>query len=377
MLGDRLRLSQVLHNLLSNAVKFTSGGFVRLSVSWQDGRLSCKVQDSGIGIQEADIGRIFSPFDQAHGEIGRRFGGTGLGLSISRSLAELMGGTLTVESQPGEGSCFVLGLPCPAATVTVPSNPLTPPVTVGGLHVLCVEDSAMNREVLAAFLEEAGVTFEMAEDGASALAALQTSRPFAAVLLDLQLPDTNGIDLASRLRTLRPEIALLAVTAQADEATRHACAAAGIVAVITKPINPARLLEALAQAITTAPGAGPVILTPEAAPDSAAPEQADSPLLADLFAKEPERLQRVLRVLSGEFDAAGAELAGASAENDLVRVRRLRHKLHSAIAGLQLNELDQTFTGLLSGDWTHLPEAQSLLRQAAADCARKASSSGS
>lgn len=372
VMGDRLRLSQVLHNLLSNAVKFTSEGFVRLTVSWQEDWLICRVLDSGIGIQELDIGRIFSPFDQAHGEIGRRFGGTGLGLSISRSLAELMGGRLTVESRPAEGSCFVLTLPCPAAEVAPTIADPAPATTVAGLHVLCVEDSAMNREVLAAFLEEAGVSFEMAENGAGALTALATGRPFAAVLLDLQLPDTNGIDLAGRLLSLRPEIPLLAVTAQADEATRIACREAGMMAVITKPINPVRLLEALAQTTAQGPNVAQTGLAPAVGMDAAATVQADSPLLADLFASEPERLQRVLRLLSGEFEGAAGELAAAAADYDIVRVRRLRHKLHSAIAGLQLRELDQSFTYLLSGDWTHLSQALTLLRQAAADCAQNA-----
>ena len=368
--GDRLRLSQVLHNLLSNAVKFTSEGFVRLAVTWQEGWLTCRVEDSGIGIQEADIGRIFSPFDQAHGEIGRRFGGTGLGLSISRSLAELMGGRLTVESRPDEGSGFVLALPCAAAAISpLPSNPI-PAVTVAGLHVLCVEDSAMNREVLAAFLEEAGVTFEMAENGAEALTALQTGRPFAAALLDLQLPDTNGIDLAKRLRTLRPDLPMLAVTAQADEATRHACGEAGMAAVITKPVNPARLLEALAQTMTSGGRVRETVMPTAVMPPSPATEQSDSPLLTDLFAKEPERLRRVLKVLSGEFEAATRELAAAATTDDPGRVRRLRHKLHSAIAGLQLTELDQTFTYLMAGDWTHLSQAQVLLQQAATECAQ-------
>lgn len=229
----------------------------------------------------------------------------------------------------------------------------------------------MNREVLAAFLEEMGVTFEMAENGAEALAVLETGRVFAAALLDLQLPDTNGIDLAGRLRALRPDLPMLAITAQADEATRQACGEAGMAAVITKPVNPARLLEALAQ-IMPAGSRTEALVMPIAMPARPSTEQADSPLLADLFAKEPERLHRVLGVLSGEFAAAARELTGAAATKDLIRVRRLRHKLHSAIAGLQLTDLDHTFTHLLAGDWTHLPQAQVLLQQAANNCAEGA-----
>lgn len=371
--GDRLRLSQVLHNLLSNAVKFTSEGFVRVAVSWREGWLTCRVEDSGIGIQEADFGRIFSPFDQAHGEIGRRFGGTGLGLSISRSLAELMGGSLRVERRPEAGSCFVFALPCPAEQARAAAGELPPALQLRGVKVLCVEDSALNREVLAAFLEEAGLTCEMAEDGAQAVAALQSGRPCDAALLDLQLPDTNGLALAGRLRALRPDLPLVAVTAQVDEATREACRAVGFDAFVTKPVQPARLLDALSACLGRArerPGesrlkAGDAGLgRPEAVP------------LEELFAGEPERLRRVQRALAGEFQAAEGELAAAAAEQNLDRARRLRHKLHSALAGLPLAELEAAFHRLLEGDWGAAPRVQTLLAEAAAACAQQGAERG-
>ncbi len=370
--GDRLRLSQVLHNLLSNAVKFTSEGFVRLAVSWQDGWLRCRVEDSGIGIQEGDIGRIFSPFDQAHGEIGRRFGGTGLGLSISRSLAELMGGSLTVESQPAAGSCFVLALPCAAAEVTVGASAPVPLVPLAGAQVLCVEDSPLNREVLAAFLQEVGLSFTMAEDGAQAVAALERGQPCDAVLLDLQLPDTNGIALAARLRALRPGLPLIAVTAQVDEATREACRAAGFAAFVSKPVLPSRLREALAACWSGQNGEADE--AKESARGAGQAEREGTPALSleELFAGEPERLRRVRRALAGEFHAAAGELAAAAAAENVERVRRLRHKLHSALAGLPLADLEAAFAGLLAGDWSAAPQACALLTKASADCARQA-----
>jgi len=221
----------------------------------------------------------------------------------------------------------------------------------------------MNREVLSAFLDEAGVTYEMAEDGASALAAVDSSTVFAAALLDLQLPDTNGIALAGRLRALRPHLPLLAVTAQVDEATRLACHGAGMTAVITKPVDPGLLLAALAGCLVPAgPGKTGV---PEKADGEPAPL-----LLADLFAAEPERLRRVLLALAGEFKSAAGELAAAAATQNHDRLRRLRHKLHSALAGLHLTELDQTFSLLLAGDWGQSSHAGTLLEQAAAECSR-------
>ena len=366
--GDRLRLSQVLHNLLSNAVKFTSHGFIRLEVSWQDNWLTCRVQDSGIGILETDIGRIFSPFDQAHGEIGRRFGGTGLGLSISRSLAGLMGGHLTVESQPEAGSTFQLAIPA-LSVQPLPPTPVPVPGALAGQHLLCVEDSALNREVLAAFLLEAQLTWDMAEDGAAALTALQNGPVYHAALLDLQLPDTNGIELAARLHALRPELPLIAVTAQADAATRRACLAAGMVAVVTKPIHPALLREAIVNALQP-PAGSPA--AEAGLPDPAPAPVPETPLLTELFASEPERLQRVLGALAGEFQHAAMELGAAAAARDLVRLKRLRHKLHSAIAGLHLSALDQAFAQLLAGDWTGTATTLTLLQEASHHCTGQA-----
>ena len=182
---------------------------------------------------------------------------------------------------------------------------------------------------------------------------------------DLQLPDTNGIALAARIRALRPNLPLLAVTAQVDEATRQACHAAGMAAVVTKPVNPGRLLEALAGCLAP-PGR---LKTP--LPEKTSGETAP-PLLTDLVAAEPERLRRVLLALAGEFQNAGVELTAAASEQNHDRLRRLRHKLHSALAGLQLTELDQTFTLLLAGDWTQTSHAGTLLQQASAECSRRA-----
>jgi CheY-like chemotaxis protein len=222
----------------------------------------------------------------------------------------------------------------------------------------------MNREVLAAFLAEAGLTWEMAEDGAGAMAALATGRPFHAVLLDLQLPDTNGLELAPRLREQRPGLPVVAVTAQADAGTREACLAAGFSGVVTKPIQPDLLMSAIALAVGAPdrPGAG---WTPP-------PALAGAPLLTEVFADEPERLQRVLRTLSGEFDAAATELNAAVDARDSIRLGRLRHKLHSAVAGLGLTALDEAFSGLLAGDWAQAPAIHGHLQEAARDCAEKA-----
>ncbi len=343
--GDAARLRQILGNLLSNAVKFTDAGRVKFSAAWENGHLTCAVEDTGIGIREEDIGRIFSPFDQANGEIGRRFGGTGLGLSITRSLVEGLGGTLRAESAgAGAGSCFTVQLPCPVSGVTASAVNTGPP-SLTGLRVLIVEDSPSGREVLAALMEDTGATLALAEDGAQALTVLRDGQPLALALFDLQLPDTNGIDLARNALTERPGLPVLAVTAQVTDDTRAACAAAGMGGLVPKPVDPAALYAAVSKVL---------------------PDQPAAPAWPQLFADEPERRARVLQALAGEFETVRDALGDAVSRQDTASVRRLRHQLHSALHDLQLDTLRTALEGLAKGEWQHAGAARSALTEALA-----------
>jgi signal transduction histidine kinase/CheY-like chemotaxis protein len=342
--SDAARLRQILGNLLSNAVKFTDSGRVLFSASWNDGQLTCEVEDTGIGIREEDIGRIFSPFDQANGEIGRRFGGTGLGLSITRSLVEGLGGTLHAESAgTGAGSRFTITLPCPASSVAAAVVSAGPP-SLAGLRVLIVEDSPSGREVILAIMEETGATLSLAEDGAQALAILRDGQPLAAALFDLQLPDTNGIDLAKAARGERPDLPVIAVTAQVTDDTRAACAAAGMSDLVPKPVDPGTLYAALAKVV---------------------PHQSSSvKAWPQLFADEPQRRARVLRALAGEFETVREKLSEAVSGQDTAAIRRLRHQLHSALHDLHLDALRAALEGLVDGQWNQAEAARTALTEA-------------
>lgn len=253
--GDKLRLRQILDNLLSNAVKFTEAGSVTLTarIEREDGarRLQIKVSDTGIGIAPDRVQRIFDGFTQADASIHERFGGTGLGLAICARLAGLMGGTITVESRPEQGSIFGLRLPLNTAVSVMDSGGEQgegDPLDLAG-SVLVAEDNQVNRMVAAAMLDRLGVPYEFAEDGEEAVARILAARgagePFALVFMDIQMPRMDGHEAARALREAgvgASELPIVGLSANAFPEDTAAALSAGMQAHITKPLR----LEALA-----------------------------------------------------------------------------------------------------------------------------------
>ena len=283
--GDVTRVSQILLNLLSNAVKFTDHGAVRLSVRpiEQPGVLRIEVTDSGIGISPTDAQRLFNAFVQADESSTRRHGGTGLGLAITRSLVELMGGRIGVDSRPGEGSTFwctvrlpampVLASSAPTSTSAagVPAHPGTdvrgdPPQATepgrasfarpiaatdstaetlaelrqrfSGAHILLADDNAINRLLVSELLDMAGITPAVAETGAEAIEHLQT-HPCDLVLMDIHMPDMDGLSATRRIREMpgMADLPIVAMTASVLQDERDACYAAGMNAHLGKPLD--------------------------------------------------------------------------------------------------------------------------------------------
>ena len=250
-LGDPVRISQILLNLLSNAVKFTARGEVRLQAVREADQLVFRVFDSGIGIAPADIERLFQPFEQADSSTTRQFGGTGLGLAISRRLTELMGGQLTVRSQPGQGSCFELRLPL-QETAQVFRAPAMPGGEAGnrlaGLRILVAEDSEINQIVLEEMLQGEGATVTLAGNGRLAAAAVENHpAAFDLVLSDIQMPEMDGIELAKALRQRAPGLPVIGQTAHTQQEEHLRCREAGMVATITKPIDIEDLVRTVLQ----------------------------------------------------------------------------------------------------------------------------------
>ena len=248
MRGDAARVRQILHNLVGNAVKFTDAGrvAVRALREGSTGMLRIEVEDSGVGIDEAQLERVFDAFHQAEGAFDRRYTGTGLGLTIARELARAMGGDLKARSRVGEGSVFVFRAPLPPALPdTVPpegsaTRPDTLPVPLAG-RVLVAEDNPVNALVVEAMLRQAGVDVVSVDDGARAVDAWERCAPDL-VLMDLQMPVMDGLAATRAIRERetrsgRARTPIVALTANAFDSDRDDCLAAGMDAHLAKPFR--------------------------------------------------------------------------------------------------------------------------------------------
>lgn len=252
-LGDPARLRQILTNLAANAIRFTEGGEVRIEArETAAGALELSVSDTGTGIPADRMATLFDRFQRSED-------GTGLGLSICRDLAARMGGTIAVTSAPGRGSNFTVTLPLPRIPdgevvpleEAAPAAKGPPPAIRPGPPVLVVDDVAVNRRLLGHVLERAGYTHEGAGDAAAALDLLR-ARPYAAVLMDLHMPEVDGLEATRRLRALPDPAGLtpvIAVTAEGGTETRRAAREAGMNGFLIKPVSLADLSAVLAEAI--------------------------------------------------------------------------------------------------------------------------------
>jgi signal transduction histidine kinase/DNA-binding NarL/FixJ family response regulator/HPt (histidine-containing phosphotransfer) domain-containing protein len=278
--GDGLRVAQILTNLLSNAVKFTTVGEVSLRVT-RDGDDTCfLVSDTGIGMGTEHLARLFGAFEQADSSITRTHG-TGLGLAISLDLARMMGGDIGVESRPGAGSAFSLSLPLPAADA--PEHAAEPYSTAGsglaGVSVLAADDVEVNRLVLEDLLRHEGARIVLAGDGRQVLERLeqQGALAFDVVLMDVQMPVMDGLQATRRIREIAPGLPVIGVTAHALSEERDNCLGAGMVDVVTKPIDLKTLVEAIRRQVRM-PVAGMPAAVAIAGPQSNIPASQSEPV---------------------------------------------------------------------------------------------------
>jgi len=300
IITDPLRLRQVLINLVGNAIKFTDQGTVRIAVRLLPGLGSCgaavpvaragetpapqifpgpqlrfDVTDTGIGMNEEQIGRLFQAFSQVDNSSTRKFGGTGLGLCISKRLAEAMGGKIEVHSTPGQGSTFSMTIdPGPLDGIRMISNtqealrdcpPTTPPTTPDKIElsgrILLAEDGPDNQRFIAFVLKKAGAEVALAENGQLAydetMSELARGAPFDLILMDMQMPVMDGYEATRRLRAEGYCGTIIALTANAMAEDRQKCLDAGCDDFATKPIDRQTLLSTVARwSLAAAPFAG-------------------------------------------------------------------------------------------------------------------------
>ncbi|MBE7218298.1 MAG: response regulator [Caulobacteraceae bacterium] len=263
---DGVRLRQVLNNLLGNALKFAAGGGVELTLSAAPGpdglRVRAEVRDTGPGLEPDMLERVFEPFSQT--ELGRAMGGAGLGLAVSRRIAEAMGGRLSARNNPGRGAAFTLDLLLAQASVAPVLREAAPaPADSQRLprsaHVLVVDDNATNRMVAQTLCRIFGATSETAGDGLEAV-ELARSGAFDLILMDIRMPRMDGVEATRAIRALPAPVSatpILALTANVDPGAAEAYLAAGMQAVVEKPIQSDRLYAAMRDALE------PSVATPD------------------------------------------------------------------------------------------------------------------
>lgn len=255
VVGDQLRVKQILLNLLGNAIKFTQQGSVTLSTQLLEQHdknvlIQIAVRDTGIGISSDCLETVFLPFIQEDGSISRKFGGTGLGLTISRRLAEILGGGITVESSPDNGSCFTVTLPFAigrdAATFEALSSKTAVVWDGPLLRILFVEDDKVSTTFGSALFKKLGFDFTVAENGRECLAALETGR-FDLVLMDIQMPVMTGEEALREIRTheqgTTAHLPVIAMTAHSMRGETESFLAQGFDGYISKPLITSKLVD--------------------------------------------------------------------------------------------------------------------------------------
>jgi PAS domain S-box-containing protein len=361
---DPVRLRQILVNLVGNAIKFTDSGGVRITVRCTPGedarpQMQFEVADTGLGITAEEIKGLFQPFTQADMSTSRRFAGTGLGLSISQRLAEILGGGIEVQSEPGKGSTFTLSIDPgrPVGSRTLEAIPQVPveeePALAGHVQTLCgrvllAEDDEDIQKLIRRLLQEAGLEVDLAPNGRvaceKAAASEAAGRPYDVILMDVRMPELDGHEAARQLRQDGWQGPMIALTAHAMTGDREKCLDAGCDAYLAKPINAEELFDALARYLgQTASPAQPLPSVSGREPES--PARTDDSRFADAQGAElletfvgglPERVEQIEEALGAGDGHLLAELAhrlkGAAGAYGFPRIARAAHLVEQQAA---------------------------------------------
>jgi signal transduction histidine kinase/DNA-binding NarL/FixJ family response regulator len=364
VLADALRLRQVVMNLVGNAVKFTEAGAITVSLARYGDGLEIAVADTGIGIADDDLARLFEPFRQVDASTTRRHGGTGLGLSISKQLVELMGGSIQVESEPGRGSTFRVLLPLVEACEPALAPPAEPAQlsVLAGARVLAAEDNPVNQWLLRSQLQRLGYRADIHADGRAALAAFKNGG-YVAVVTDYHMPIMDGLDLARAIRAAEGEggaegrITIIGMTADAYTETVDECLRAGMDEVVTKPVSLEQLGGVLACHIAGHAAESEAKVAVGAA--LAEPPLLDDEITEALFGDDAAGQAEMAKLFAVTADGLRAAIDGHLADGDALGLREAAHSLASAALSLGATRLGLAARALECAakdqDWFAIP----------------------
>jgi len=346
LLGDQVRLTQILNNLVSNALKFTNEGFItiRLRVMQahrQSIKLLFEVSDSGIGIHEDKLGQIFENFTQAQEDTTRKYGGTGLGLTICKKLVDLQQGQISVKSKEGIGSTFSFELEYEIDQTAQTEDTLQiiekANYSLDNVQLLLVEDNHANRIVASNFLSRMGVKVYFAENGEQAVSIVQQKK-FDIILMDLQMPIMNGYDATRAIRQLGEEyqqIPIIALTADVVSDVRKRVHSSGMDDYLSKPFKPEELNNAIAKNLK---------LSIEVPVAGSKDEEDNVMTLCQIlndYSDDTEFVQTLLSSLRTSFQHLSQQIKETTEKRDTYTLRRIMHKLQPSIKMLENQELYQ------------------------------------
>jgi len=343
--GDPTRLKQVLNNLLSNAIKFTSSGGVTVSATTltrEQGAAAVRfaVRDTGIGITDDAVARIFEPFRQADASTTRNYGGTGLGLSISRRLVEMMGGTLGVDSIPGHGSefHFTIGFAIVEQTGEMRAVKAAAPARHKSLKVLIAEDNPVNQEVAGTMLRRRGHSVDIVGNGREAVDAAARER-YDIILMDLQMPILDGLGATAEIRASErgKRVPIVALTANAAGGERDKVVAAGMDDYLAKPFRAGDLIEMVESFATPDSPRQSGVMKAIVDPPSDVDVEGLRSELRDAGAEDA--LGAVLSVFVGDAPTRLSVIIDAVASHDLERIARAAHAYKSSAGTIRALEL--------------------------------------
>ncbi|MFN7086365.1 MAG: ATP-binding protein [Burkholderiales bacterium] len=346
VVGDPVRLRQVIVNLVGNAIKFTNHGEISVRVEKEtstatEARLLFSVRDTGIGIAPEKQRLIFEAFSQADMSTTRIYGGTGLGLTISSRLVELMGGRITVESEPGQGSVFrftvQVGIPqkqCHAAApAALPAPPRTTREALKPLSILVAEDNPVNQKLARRLLEKLGHLVHLVENGREAIAAVK-ERHYDVVLMDLQMPVMGGLAATAAIRDWEKDrdthIPVIAMTAHAMQGDRERCLEMGMDGYISKPIDVAALIAVLGTAAPQMPAAPSAVREPQPPDDRCL----DAELLLENLDNDAELLREIVAIFMADCPKVMADLDTALETRSGEEIHRLAHRFKGSVGSL-------------------------------------------